>query len=149
MIQRDKNRGYYTRIANAVLRDASLNLRERGLLSTMLSRPDNWDFSEFVLAKELSVPAPEVRALLEALERKGYVKMRLIRGGTVWDAYEKPEPKSFRPDMTMPPKCEARPRPDPKMDDYGLTYGELALRMIEKSKQAQNAAEAQKSGNAL
>ncbi len=140
MIYRIKKRGYYTVIANEFLRDASMPLSVRGLFAVMLSRPDNWDFSEFALAKELRMPSSEVCALLESLERKGYAKRRKGRYGTVWDLYEAPFTSAIPSDAALrrdPPK-----RSVPKTDDYGLTYGELALRSIEQAKEARKAAEA-------
>ena len=132
MIYRDRNRGYYTMIANSFLRDPSITLTERGLFALMLSRPDSWEFSELVLSKEQGVPVSEIRTLLESLERKGYAKRRAIRGGEVWDLIEKPGQET-RLRHTAKPKPA---RTALKTDDYGLTFGEIAKRMIEQNEQA-------------
>ena len=142
MIYRDKHRKYYTCISNDLLRNTSLTMCERALLAVMLTLPDDWNFCESVLAKELQVPASEIGALLQSLERKGYVKRRTGRYGVVWDLYEKPNQKGIASvaaaDQTPPAK-----RPEPKTDDYGLTYGELLAKAQEARKAAQEQAKAQ------
>ena len=49
----EKNRGY-TVMSNHHLRNKDLSLKAKGLLSQMLSLPEDWDFT----LKGLSVPAP-------------------------------------------------------------------------------------------
>ena len=71
-----------------VLRSGLLTLEELGLYVMMLSRPDNWEFSEFVLARELGTTPREVHDLLKRLERKGFARERQGRYGTVWDLFE-------------------------------------------------------------
>lgn len=45
-ILRNPNRGKFTVVDSYALRDDNLSLKARGLLVTMLSLPDNWQFSE-------------------------------------------------------------------------------------------------------
>lgn len=45
-ILRNPTKGKFTVVDNYALRDENLSLKSRGLLVTMLSLPDNWQFSE-------------------------------------------------------------------------------------------------------
>ena len=90
MITRNKNKGMFTAISTSFLRDPKMELEEIGLFAVMLSRPDNWEFNEFVLARDLAVPASRIRSILESLEKKGYTKERKGKRGVVWDLFETP-----------------------------------------------------------
>ncbi len=35
----------FTIISNTILKDHELNIKDRGVLCTLISLPDNWDFS--------------------------------------------------------------------------------------------------------
>lgn len=68
----EKNRDYCT-INNTVLRDCRLSLKAKGLLVTMLSLPDDWDYSIQGLTKILKEGKDAVRAAIVELEQFGYV----------------------------------------------------------------------------
>ena len=95
MIERSKEKTPYTAIRNRVLRSGMLSADEIGVYATMLSRPDTWEFSEFILARELNTTPKDVRSVLKRLEQKGFTRERLGRKGAVWDLYEI---SSFMPD---------------------------------------------------
>lgn len=88
-----------------VLRSGFLTLEELGLYTVMLSRTDNWEFSAFVLSRELGMTPGEVHDILKQLERKGFTRERNGRYGPVWDLYELseqlPKGKQHR-DYTVP-----------------------------------------------
>ena len=42
---RNRTQQQYTNVANSIFRNKELSLRDRGLLTTLLSLPDNWRFS--------------------------------------------------------------------------------------------------------
>jgi len=68
----------YTIIENACLRDMSLDIAERGLLVTMLSLPNNWDFSGIGLTSILPCDKSKVFSTLKKLEKAGYLKRERI-----------------------------------------------------------------------
>lgn len=63
----------YTRIPNSTVRDPRLDLKTRGLLLLMLSRPDGWRFTERNLAAEAGVSRDQIRSALSRLESAGYI----------------------------------------------------------------------------
>lgn len=69
----------FTRIPNAAIRDASLDLKARGLLLVMLSKPDGWAFRERALADECSVSRQQVRTALATLVSAGYVQRVVVQ----------------------------------------------------------------------
>ena len=70
----------YTVIDNACLRDIRLDLECRGLLVTMLSLPDNWNFTGRGLATILPCGKGKIFKLLSKLEELGYLKREEVRG---------------------------------------------------------------------
>lgn len=72
----------YTRVPNSTVRDRRLDLKARGLLLLMLSKPDGWRFTERNLADEANVSRQQVRTALETLADAGYVaRERVTRDG--------------------------------------------------------------------
>lgn len=69
----------YTVVDNTCLRDRNLDLDCRGLLITMLSLPDNWDFSGRGLSSILPCGKSKVFRILKELETAGYLKREEIR----------------------------------------------------------------------
>lgn len=107
-VEKNKN---YTTMANYHLRDPNLSNKARGLLSTMLSLPDNWDYTTRGLAKICKDGVDGITAQLKELEQCGYLVRHRIRdaGGRITDMeyiiYEKPHPSSpdtEKPDMVKP-----------------------------------------------
>ena len=106
----EKNRNYTT-MSNYHLRDPNLSNKARGLLSTMLSLPDSWDYTTRGLAKICKDGVDGITAQLKELEPCGYLVRHRIRdaGGKITDMeyiiYEKPHPVSpdtEKPDMVKP-----------------------------------------------
>jgi len=64
----------YTVVANAIVRDASLSYRARGLLILLLSMPDNWETSSMWLAARAPEGRDAVRKALKELETRGYLR---------------------------------------------------------------------------
>ena len=63
----EKNRGY-TVMSNHHLRNKALSLKAKGLLSQMLSLPEDWDYT----LKGLSIDA--IRTAVWELEKAGYIR---------------------------------------------------------------------------
>lgn len=73
-ILRNPNRGKFTVVDNYALRDDNLSLKARGLLVTMLSLPDNWQFSENGLCSIFKKDGQaSIRSGLKELEEFGYL----------------------------------------------------------------------------
>lgn len=94
-VNKSKN---YTVMSNHHLRDKNLSLRAIGLLSKMLSLPDNWDYSIKGLVAICKDKEPTVRGALSELKEHGYVVVTKLMPGTtssgrieyVYDIYESP-----------------------------------------------------------
>ena len=64
----DKTRDY-TVMANFHLRDISLSLKAKGLLSLMLSLPENWDYTTKGLARICKDGVDSICATVKELEK--------------------------------------------------------------------------------
>ena len=105
----EKNKGY-TVMSNHHLRNHALSLKAKGLLSQMLSLPDDWDYTLQGLAQINKESIDAIREAVRELERAGYIKRsreRDERGclrGTVYTIYEQPhaEPTPEEPTQEKP-----------------------------------------------
>nr|WP_325200941.1 DUF6017 domain-containing protein [uncultured Oscillibacter sp.] len=64
----------YTVMSNYHLRDKSLSLKAKGLLSLMLSLPEDWDYTLTGLARISLEGKDAIRAAVVELEKAGYVQ---------------------------------------------------------------------------
>ena len=116
----NKNRNY-TVMSNVHLRDKALPLKAKGLLSLMLSLPEDWDYSMRGLAKLSADGLDSTRAAIKALERSGYVVRRQLydsRGrfsNNEYTVFEIPQPSSPSSDLplTGKPSTEKPPSDAP------------------------------------
>ena len=69
-VERNSN---YTVMSNYHLRDKSLSLKAKGLLSQILSLPEDWDYTLAGLAQINAEGKDAIRAAIVELERAGYV----------------------------------------------------------------------------
>ena len=105
----EKTRGY-TVMSNHHLRNHTLSLKAKGLLSQMLSLPEDWDYTLQGLAQINKESIDAIREAVRELERAGYIKRsreRDKRGclrGTVYTIYEQPhaEPTLEKPMLDFP-----------------------------------------------
>lgn len=94
----------YTVMSNHHLRDKSLSLKAKGLLSQMLSLPEDWDYTLAGLAKINAEGRDAIRAAVQELERAGYIRRSRVRDGkgclrgTEYVIYERPQ----KPDGDAP-----------------------------------------------
>ncbi len=100
MIYRKRTKQQYTNISGSIFRDQELSLRDRGLLTTLLSLPDNWKFSVSGLTEILKKDGKHtISAGLASLEEKGYLVRRQLKSedgkfkGYEWDIFEEPQIK--------------------------------------------------------
>ena len=94
----ERNKGY-TVMSNYHLRDKSLSLKAKGLLSQMLSLPDGWDYTLKGLAIINREQIDAIREAVRELERAGYLvrtRERDEKGryrGNTYVIYEQPVSK--------------------------------------------------------
>ena len=75
-VERNKN---FTVMANYHLKDKRLSLKAKGLLSVMLSLPDDWNYNMKGLSRLSRDGLDSVRSTVNELERFGYVTRHRIR----------------------------------------------------------------------
>ena len=71
-VERNKN---FTVMANYHLKDKRLSLKAKGLLSVMLSLPDDWNYNMKGLARLSMGGLDSVRSTVNELERYGFLRM--------------------------------------------------------------------------
>lgn len=69
----------YTVMANHHLRNTTLSLKAKGLLSLMLSLPDDWDYTLKGLARICRDGVDSIAAAVNELEKAGYIVRRRVR----------------------------------------------------------------------
>ena len=104
----------YTVMSNYHLKDTSLSLKAKGLLSMFLSFPEDWNYSTRGLAAICKEGVDAIGSTIKELEKAGYIIRRQLRGanGRITDTeyiiYEKPQPQeppapdADEPDMPPP-----------------------------------------------
>ncbi|EDM98353.1 hypothetical protein BACCAP_03788 [Pseudoflavonifractor capillosus ATCC 29799] len=96
----------YTVMSNHHLRNEKLSLKAKGLLSMMLSLPEDWNYTTRGLAKICKEGVDAIGGALRELEAAGYIvryKLRDRHGrisDTEYVIYEQPQPKN--PDTPGP-----------------------------------------------
>ena len=96
----------YTVMSNHHLRDKALSLKSKGLLSMMLSLPEDWNYTTRGLAKICKEGVDAIGGALRELESAGYIVRHQLRdrqgriSDTEYVIYEQPQPKA--PDMPQP-----------------------------------------------
>ena len=96
----------YTVMSNHHLRDKALSLKSKGLLSMMLSLPEDWNYTTRGLAKICKEGVDAIGGALRELEAAGYIVRHQLRdrqgriSDTEYVIYEQPQPKA--PDMPHP-----------------------------------------------
>lgn len=99
-VEKNKN---YTVMSNHHLRDTSLSLKAKGLLSQILSLPEEWDYTLQGLAYINLEQIDAIRQAVHELERAGYIVRTRERDswgrlqGAEYTIYEEPQPPSNQP----------------------------------------------------
>ena len=101
----DKTRNY-TVMSNHHLRNTELSLKAKGLLSLMLSLPENWDYTTKGLAAICKDGIDSISSCIRELEKHGYIireRMRNEKGQLTTIEYTILEqPKSAPPEREKP-----------------------------------------------
>ena len=99
-VQKTQN---YTVMSNHHLRNKALSLKAKGLLSLMLSLPEDWDYTTRGLASICKEGVDGIQATVRELENAGYIIRRRVRDQngqvrgmeyTVFEQPRKPEPEN-------------------------------------------------------
>ena len=96
----------YTVMSNHHLRNEKLSLKAKGLLSMMLSLPEDWNYTTRGLAKICKEGVDAIGGALRELETAGYIVRHQMRdrqgriSDTEYVIYEQPQPKN--PDTPQP-----------------------------------------------
>ena len=110
----------YTVMSNHHLKDTALSLKAKGLLSMMLSLPDEWNYTTRGLAAICKEGVDAIGGALRELEKAGYIVRRQLRGpggrisDTEYTIYEKPCPGAEEP--------PEEPGPDTTPPDTAFPY---------------------------
>ena len=139
----EKNKGY-TVMSNHHLRNHALSLKAKGLLSQMLSLPDDWDYTLQGLAQINKESIDAIREAVRELERAGYIKRsreRDERGclrGTIYTIYEQPQtqPEPEKPAQAVP--ALVQPTLEKPMLDSPALENPTQLNTKRKNKESQN-----------
>ena len=98
----------YTVMSNYHLKDKGLTLKSKGLLSMILSLPEEWNYTTRGLASICKEGVDAIGSALKELETAGYIVRRQLRGtnGRITDTeyviYEQPQPDMSHPDTASP-----------------------------------------------
>ena len=102
----------YTVMSNYHLRDMSLSLKAKGLLSLMLSLPENWDYTMKGLARICKDGIDSISGVIRELEAHGYLIRARVRGAngqlgsieyTILEQPKAPSPTQEKPIRESPP----------------------------------------------
>ena len=112
----------YTVMSNYHLRDMSLSLKAKGLLSLMLSLPENWDYTMKGLARICKDGVDSISGGIRELEARGYLIRERVRGAngqlgsieyTILEQPKEPAPTQEKPIRENP--VQANPTLDAPM----------------------------------
>ena len=116
----------YTVMSNHHLRNTELSLKAKGLLSMMLSLPEEWNYTTRGLATICKEGTESIGTALKELERTGYIVRNRLRDskGKIMDVeyviYETPhKPDTDTPSAGTPDTGNPHPE-NPDMDNPGL-----------------------------
>lgn len=137
-VEKNKN---YTVMANYHLRDKGLSFRARGMLSTILSLPDDWDYSVNGLVTLAKDGYDSVKSTLKELEQNGYLVRTRARkghghlGSMIYTIYEEPQlaegsPTEGTPTQVKPTEVNPRQiskditniKKEPKTEETNSAY---------------------------
>ena len=142
----------YTVMSNYHLKDKGLTLKSKGLLSMILSLPEEWNYTTRGLASICKEGVDAIGSALKELETAGYIVRRQLRGanGRITDTeyiiYEQPQPKILdmlppdvvspdtenpdmvRPDMEKPAELNIEKSNTEKSITYGSSTDSIPFR---------------------
>ncbi len=120
----ERNKGY-TVMSNHHLRNKELTLKAKGLLSQMLSLPEDWDYTLAGLARINREQIDAIREAVKELETAGYIRRSRERDekgrlrGADYVIYEQPQPdeeQAAEPKDAQPPILDLPTLENPMLD---------------------------------
>ena len=130
----------YTVMSNHHLRDKSLSLKAKGLLSLMLSLPEEWDYTTKGLARICKDGVDSICAGVRELEEHGYVIRQRVRNPngqlgaieyTILEQPRPPEPKPKKPERETPAQLNTnRSSKEKSKKDLSSTEGSNPVQSI-------------------
>ena len=96
----------FTIMSNYHFKDKRLSMKAKGLLSMMLSFPDDWQYSLNGLVAASKEGLTAIRAMVQELEENGYLVRRRLRNehgrmaSVAYDIYEVPQSKNPMPNFS-------------------------------------------------
>ena len=108
-IEKTKN---YTVMSNHHLRNSKLSLKSKGLLSQMLSLPENWDYTLKGLSHINRESVEAIRTAVLELEKAGYIVRRQKRdekgkmSNIEYTIYEQPQQSANPNKQPVSPSCD-------------------------------------------
>lgn len=113
----------FTMLSNHLFKDYSLTWKAKGMLSNMLSLPEDWDYSAKGLSKLTSDGIESTRSGLKELEEHGYLARRPIKkNGKIvdweYDIFEVPRMKESDEENPDAEKLDVE-KPDEENPDVG------------------------------
>ena len=132
----------YTVMCNHHLKDSNLSLKAKGLLSMMLSLPDEWNYTTRGLAAICKEGVDSIGTALKELEVRGYLVRRQIRDSkgritdTEYTIYESPHPPlpdtaspdTENPDTEKPAELNIEKSNTEKTITYGSSTDSIPFR---------------------
>lgn len=118
----------YTVMSNHHLRSKALSLKAKGLLSLMLSLPDDWDYTLNGLARICKEGVDSIGGIVRELEAAGYIQRRRIRNA-------KGQLTEIEYTISEQPEPEKPERENPVLDNPSLDCPKQAEPVQEKSAQ--------------
>ena len=121
----EKNKGY-TVMSNHHLRNESLTLKAKGLLSQMLSLPETWDYTLQGLSIINREKIDAIREAVKELERAGYIvrsRERNEKGqlkGADYIIYEQPQPPTSDKPILENPMLDNPTQENPMLENPTL-----------------------------
>ena len=130
----------YTVMSNHHLRNTDLSLKAKGLLSLMLSLPENWDYTTKGLSMICKDGIDSINSGIKELETNGYVIRRRLRNEkgqlttTEYTIFEQPQSLDI---IDTPPKGGNPILDNPILDNTAQEKPILENPILEKPKQAE------------
>ena len=96
-VLRNRTQKNFTIVSNGILQEKSLSLKERGMLATLLSLPNDWDFTVYGLMQIIPEKKDAINSAINSLEKKGYIKRYRLRDehghmkATVIEVFDTPQ----------------------------------------------------------
>ena len=130
----------YTVMSNHHLQDKRLSLKAKGLLSYMLSLPDDWDYSLKGLTTGCRDGIDSVRSAVHELEDGGYLcrsKVRDARGRIIdynYEVFELPQKERIEKRLAPVPNSPSSENPCRVFQRWRIQHNKILINKILKDK---------------